>query len=160
MLRSDDAGVGITLRYAVALALAFVDAVPAGTREELAGFIGEQVDATRWRDATDTWRVVPGAEDLSGFRLPAVAGQALKLIGAMRREGVDLGRSDARAMLHRALVRRLERAEGRRCQGGERWSVHSPIEATKRSPAPARAGAPASPPRRRSSAPRTSPGAR
>jgi hypothetical protein len=124
VLRSDDAGVGITLRYAVALALAFVDAVPAGTREELAGFIGEQVDATRWRDATDTWRVVPGAEDLSGFRLPAVAGQALKLIGAMRREGVDLARSDARETLHRALVQRLEREEERlrQEQGGSSMS--------------------------------------
>ena len=113
VLQSDDAGAGITLGYAVALAIAWRDAYPDGSRDDLAAHIGAQVDATRWRDETDTWRVVPDAEDLAGFRLPSVAGWLARRIDALRQAGADLARSDVRDVLYQALVGHLEREEER-----------------------------------------------
>lgn len=104
----------ISLRYALAVAIAFADAYPDVDGDALVAHVGAVCATTGCRESGDTWRVVPDADGLSGFRLPGVARAILRLIRVTREAGDDLADHDVRETLYAALTERLAREDAER----------------------------------------------
>lgn len=114
VLHTDATAGTISLRYALAVAIAFAHEYPDADGDALAAHIGAVAASTRWGELGETWRVVPDADELSGFRLPGIAREILRLIRVTREAGYDLADHDVRETLYAALTERLAREDAER----------------------------------------------